>query len=373
VSGGAAARPTRPLRETPSGGAAARPTRPLRKAPSDALPAVLAIDGGNSKTDAALVAPDGTVLASARGPGTEGATDLPDTLRLLAGLIARLQAQAGRSGYPAAQHLSACVANADLPEEEAQLAAALRAQGWTVSSAVFNDTFAVLRAGLPPGPRSAGPQSTGSYWGVAVTCGAGINCVGLAPDGRTARFLALGTITGDWGGGHGLGKAALWWAMRAEDGRGPDTALREAVAAHFGAQTVSGVAIGIHLGKLDEDNLAGLAPAVLAAAHAGDEVAARLVRKQASEVCTMAVAAMRRLDLLGSATPVVLGGSLLSSRDPLLTGPIIAGLAERAPRATVHIADIPPVAGAALLGLDHLGASETVQRRLQTCYATPPP
>ncbi|MBO0775691.1 MAG: hypothetical protein J2P34_05205, partial [Actinobacteria bacterium] len=35
-----------------------------------ALPAVLAIDGGNSKTDVALVAADGTVLARQRGGGT---------------------------------------------------------------------------------------------------------------------------------------------------------------------------------------------------------------------------------------------------------------------------------------------------------------
>jgi len=34
------------------------------------LPAVLAIDGGNSKTDVALVAADGSLLASVRGPGT---------------------------------------------------------------------------------------------------------------------------------------------------------------------------------------------------------------------------------------------------------------------------------------------------------------
>ena len=54
---------------------------------------------------------------------------------------------------------------------------------------VDNDTFAVLRAGTERG------------WGVAVVCGAGINCVGVSPDGRHARFPALGTITGDWGGG----------------------------------------------------------------------------------------------------------------------------------------------------------------------------
>src|SRR6202000_3094865 len=32
--------------------------------------AVLAIDGGNSKTDVALIGADGALLASARGPGT---------------------------------------------------------------------------------------------------------------------------------------------------------------------------------------------------------------------------------------------------------------------------------------------------------------
>jgi N-acetylglucosamine kinase-like BadF-type ATPase len=33
------------------------------------VPAVLAVDGGNSKTDVALVDADGGVLGAARGPG----------------------------------------------------------------------------------------------------------------------------------------------------------------------------------------------------------------------------------------------------------------------------------------------------------------
>ena len=36
---------------------------------ADGLAAVLAIDGGNSKTDVALIGWDGTVLAAVRGPG----------------------------------------------------------------------------------------------------------------------------------------------------------------------------------------------------------------------------------------------------------------------------------------------------------------
>jgi N-acetylglucosamine kinase-like BadF-type ATPase len=335
---------------------------------SGALPAVLAIDGGNSKSDLALVAGDGTLLASVRGPGMTK-PDLTATLGLLTSLIDQAQRQAGRPGCPVARHLSACVANADLPEEEEALAAALRAQGWSDTTKVVNDTFAVLRAGLDtPATAGASPAAGGPaerHWGVAVTC---------APDGRTTGFLALGGITGDWGGGHGLGRAALWWAMRAEDGRGPDTGLRGAVAAYFGVPSVREVAIGIHLGTISEAALGELAPAVLALAGTGDDVAAGLLRRQAGEICTMALTAMRRLGLTGLATPVVLGGSVLAARDPMLTAGVIEGIRTGAPHAAVRITDVPPVAGAALLGLDRLGAGPAAERRLRADYAerTPP-
>ena len=345
---------------------------------SGARPAVLAVDGGNSKSDLALVADDGTVLASVRGPGITK-PDLARTLGLLTSLIGQAQRQADRPGCPVARHLSACVANADLPEEEEALAAALRAQGWSDTTEVVNDTFAVLRAGLdaaaPAGPSpAAGPApldggAAERHWGVAVTCGAGINCVGVAPNGRKTGFLALGETTGDWGGGHGLGKAALWWAMRAEDGRGPETALRGAVAAHFGVPSVRDVAIGIHLGTISEAALRELAPAVLALAGTGDDVAARLVRRQAGEICAMALTVMRRLGLTGLATPVVLGGGMLAARDPMLTAGVTDGIRAGAPHAAVRITDVPPVAGAALLGLDHLGAGPEAERRLRAHYA----
>jgi N-acetylglucosamine kinase-like BadF-type ATPase len=333
------------------------------------LPAVLAVDGGNSKTDAALVAADGTVLATARGPGTAGAVHLAGTLAVLADLAARVQRDAGLAGRPVARHLSGCMANADLPEEAERLAEAIRAERWSQTTDVANDTFAVLRAGLPL--EGAAPGGPAQHWGVAVTCGAGINCVAVAPSGQTTGFLSFGDITGDWGGGHGLGKAALWWAMRAEDGRGPDTALRPAVAAHFRVQAAREVAIGIHLGTVSENDLLGLAPVLLAAAGAGDRVARDLVDKQAAEICTMAVAAMRRLGLSGLATPVILGGGLLTARDPLLTASICREFAGRAPRALVHIVEVPPVAGAALLGLDRVGAGPDAEQRLRAAYGRP--
>jgi N-acetylglucosamine kinase-like BadF-type ATPase len=277
----------------------------------------------------------------------------------MAGLIARAQDQAGLTGQPAARHICACVANADLPEEQERLAAALRAMGWGATTQVANDTFAVLRAGL---------NEPGTPWGVAVTCGAGINCVGVDPAGRTTGFLALGGISGDWGGGQGLGQAALWWAARAEDGRGPDTALRGAVAAHFGLGCVRDVTIGLHVGKLSDEALRGLAPVVLEASDAGDAVARGLVRRQAEEIAVMALTAMRRLGLDALRTPVVLGGGLLTARNPLLTSEVTERIAAAAAHAAVTIVAVPPVAGAALLGLDHVGAGPEAERRLRAAY-----
>jgi N-acetylglucosamine kinase-like BadF-type ATPase len=329
------------------------------------LPAVLAVDGGNSKTDVALVAADGTLLGTARGAGARSAEgkEVVAWLEELAGLIGQVQRQAGTSGRPAARHTSACVANADLPDEVERLGAALAARGWSQTTDARNDTFAVLRAGLDGTAAPGAP-----HWGVAVTCGAGINCVGVHPDGRTTGYLALGAISGDWGGGHGLGYKALWWAVRAEDGRGPQTALRGAVAGHFGVPTVRDVTLGLHLGKISKGALLGLAPVLLAVAAAGDEVARDLVRRLAEEICVMAVVAMRRLGLTAEPTPVVLGGGLMTARDPLLLSEITERITAAAPRATVSVVAVPPVAGAALLGLDHVGAGAEAERRLRTAY-----
>ena len=62
---------------------------------------------------------------------------------------------------------------------------------------------------------------------------------------------------------------------------------------------------------------------------------------------------MRRLGLGDQPVPVVLGGGVLTARDPLLTAEITKRLADEVPLAAPCIVDIPPVAGAALLGLDH--------------------
>jgi N-acetylglucosamine kinase-like BadF-type ATPase len=306
---------------------------------------VLAVDGGNSKTDLALVRSDGKVLGLARGPlssphrvGLEGSLEVLGALLREALGEAGLQEENGR----VADIAELLMAGVDFASEEDELRQAVEHRGWADAVSVGNDTFAILRAGTEQG------------WGVAVVCGAGINCVGVSPDGRHARFAALGPTTGDWGGGYDVGLAALSAAARSEDGRGPRTALQQAVPAYFGLATPAELGEAIHRGRVPLGRLEELPPLVFGAAGS-DLVAGEIVDRLASEVVALARVAVERLQLADQSAEVLLGGGLLRSGDGRLIGAIDAGLREVDPSLIVRRASSPPIVGAALLGLDDLG------------------
>jgi N-acetylglucosamine kinase-like BadF-type ATPase len=323
---------------------------------------VLAFDAGNSKTDVALVAADGSVLGTARGGGFE-----PQNIgaaAAVAGLEPLVIAAAASAGLevgdvPLVRQVSACLANADLPIEEERLATAFESYGWGESVYVTNDTFALLRAGVDE-PR-----------GVAVVCGAGINCAGLLPDGRTARFPALGKLSGDWGGGQHLAEEAIWAAARADDGRGPTTALVTALTTHYNVPSLTALLEAFHLGDLPFTRKLEATPVLFHVAAAGDAVAAEIVHQQAQEIVSMATIALRRLDLLDDPVPVVLGGGVLTAGHPLLVETVVRLLANAAPKAIPRVIDVPPVVGAALLGLDHTAAAPSAQAALRSAFASP--
>ncbi|MFD5766172.1 N-acetylglucosamine kinase [Streptomyces sp. NPDC127049] len=317
---------------------------------------LLAVDAGNSKTDAAVLAPDGTVLGTARGGGFQ--PPLVGVAAAVDGLEEIVGRAAADAGVPLDfAHVTACLANADLPVEEAALEQELLERGWSRSVRVHNDTFAILRAGLDE-PR-----------GVAVVCGAGVNCVGMTPDGRTARFPAIGKISGDWGGGGGLSDEALWFAARAEDGRGEPTELAVALPAHFGRKTMYALIEALHLGLIPQARRHELVPVLFRVATEGDAVALSLVHRMAEEVVALSTVALRRLGLLDEEAPVVLGGSVLAARHPQLEDRLRELLAERAPKAVVRFVTAPPVLGAGLLALDESGADAGAAERLRGHYA----
>lgn len=336
-------------------------------------PAVLAVDGGGSKIDVVLAARDGSVVGGARIQPHEGDGRDPSTLSARSpdpgypGPIrdaidgALRDAGIDPQDRPIAKVGAFCLAGADLPADERRIQRWLRERDWTTETLLRNDTFAVLRAG------------TDRTWGVGVVCGFGTNCSGVAPDGRTFRLPALGWIAGDWGGGSDIGEAALWHAMRSEDGRGDRTLLATSVPGHFGLRRPRQLMEAMYFGRISTGRVAELPPLVFAAAAEGDPLARSIVERQADEIVSMTGTAIRRLRMTRLDVHVVLGGGIFRNGFGPFFERIEDGVCRIAPAASVRILEAPPVAGAALLGLDHLGASRAAGTRLRAALTDRPP
>lgn len=317
-------------------------------------PAVLAVDGGGSKIDAALLRKDGTVLGAARIRTREFDENGGDGhMQQVVDAVVAACADAGTSldRFPVADLGVFCLAGADLPADDRKIARWLHGRGLVGEDLVRNDTFAVLRAG------------TDRSWGVGVVCGTGINCSGVAPDGRIARFPAVGPISGDWGGGGDLGSAAVWFAIRSEDGRGEKTSLAEAVPRVFGYRRPRQLLEALYYERVDPERVLDVAPIVFHEAEAGDAVARSIVDRQADEVVAMAGTAIKRLRMARLDVHVVLGGGIFRNDDARFFARIDDGLRAVAPGVSIRLLTSPPLIGAALLGLDRLGASEPSKAR----------
>jgi N-acetylglucosamine kinase-like BadF-type ATPase len=295
---------------------------------------VVAVDGGGSKTDVVVADSSGAVLARHRGPGCSlHAVGLTRAVAVIDESVHEAVRVADLS--PESVALAGCYLTAmDLPSEQEAMREALARAPWASRLVVDNDVFALLRAG------------TDAADAAVVVCGTGINGAAIRADGATARILALGHRSGDWGGGSGLAEEVLWYAARAEDGRGAPTALRAALLAWTGRASVHEVITDVHLGVLDVSSWWDRVPEIFALAHEGDEVARSLVVRQGAEIAAMAGSLLARLDLAGSQVPVVLGGGIAASGDELLLRAAADELAARAPRARLVVSQRPPVDGA---------------------------
>ena len=98
----------------------------------DAEPAVLAFDGGSTKTDVVLVSRDGAVLGRARvGPSNHQLVGLEGTVESLGAAIAAVSEDANLDGRPRPVCPIGvyCLAGIDLPVDEDKLAPAIDARG----------------------------------------------------------------------------------------------------------------------------------------------------------------------------------------------------------------------------------------------------
>ncbi len=309
---------------------------------------LLAVDGGNSKTDVVLLTADGTMVAASRQPTvSHQQVGLAEAGHRLHRQVSDLALAAGWSGSDPVTSLGVlCLAGMDLPSDARALTRVHGRSGIAAELILENDTVAGLRAGSPDG------------WGVGVVVGEGINGVGIALDGRRARFAGLGPISGDRGGGSSLGMEALGAAVRAQDARGGPTLLETLVPAHFGLRRPLDVTTALYAGRIDDGRVSELAAVAVEAARRGDAVAGLLIGALADECAAFVLAAIRRLGLARLGVPVVLSGGVARGARDLLVDAVADRIGVVAPLARVVVLDAPPVLGAALLALDRVAPGD---------------
>jgi len=301
------------------------------------------VDGGNSKTDVALVSERGELLARVRGAAVSHQVPGQDARRgyeRLAALVDEARQQAELPASARASLAVYCLAGADFPSDIRLIRQEIARHGLADDEVVLNDCFGALRAGAPKG------------WGVVLICGRGINAAAVGPDGHRARFAGIGTLSGDWGGAGELGTEAIGAAIRARDGRGPRTTLERVVADHFDRKTPEAVMLAMYEERLSSRRLDELAPSVFREAAGGDAVARALVDRLADELSGMAIALIKRLKLRKQDVDVVLAGGTFNTKESGFYSRLEGAVLAVAPGARFVRSGLPPVAGAALLALD---------------------
>ena len=156
------------------------------------------------------------------------------------------------------------------------------------------------------------------------------------------------------GGGFPIDQLALHGIIRAEDGRGPKTALTSAVLAATGHESVADLLRALTRKAYTLSHTA-IRPAVFQTAVSGDPVAVGIVSTFGRELGLLATNLIAKFALEGTASFVVASGSLFTR-----TGPLLFDVFQR----TVHGADAtarvrlnrrPPVAGAVRAALQSWG------------------
>jgi N-acetylglucosamine kinase-like BadF-type ATPase len=323
------------------------------------MPCVLAVDGGNTKTIAIVATIDGTLLGTAHGgcgdiynalPDDDAHDDAHEGARDSAGAALANVERTVRDALAAAQVPAAelavgvfNMAGADWPEDIEFWHHALTERGFGRTIIVQNDALGVLYLGSPDAT------------GVSVVCGTGVATGARAPDGRVWH-------TSYWqdeaqGNAH-LGQKTLVAVYRSALGIEPPTSLTARVLSYFGVPSAEELLHLFHNRRHPAPRRVDrLAPILLDEAHAGDAVAARIVREHGETLGDIALAAARKVGMEESAFHLVLAGGVFRHPTTALADAIVARVRLTTPKVRPTRTPHDPIAGVLVQALITAGVA----------------
>jgi N-acetylglucosamine kinase-like BadF-type ATPase len=293
------------------------------------MQAVLGIDGGGTRTRAAIIAGE-RVLAHGECGSIKrlrvGAEAAEENLRAL---LKNLYAQAGVSAVCAA---SVGVASASMPGTREWIAAVF--QDFKVErSEVVGDEVIALDAAFRGGP------------GILQIAGTGSNTIGRAPDGSRESAGGWSSRLGDEGSGYWIGLHGVRRALHAHDREEPTQILKR-VGEIWGTPSLDDL---INLGdSTPGPDFAALAPAMNELAEAGDPIALGVLRQAAADLVEFVLlvrAKLRRKHGIAGEVPVAWTGGVIEKMT-LVREAFFAGLSAAAPQMPVGREAIVSLQGA---------------------------
>jgi len=198
-------------------------------------------------------------------------------------------------------------------------------------------------------------------WGVVLVSGTGSNCRGWDREHkREGRVTGHGVLMGDGVGGTELMHRCMQlvgysWSMRR-----PKTALADAMVDLTGAKDIEDLLRGYT--EYEYAIGAEAAPVVFRLAEQNDQIALELVRWAGVELGEMANGVIRQLEFEKIAFDVILTGSMFKGGS-MLIDPMRETILDLAPNARFVELDVPPVIGAAILGMEAGGLQATKEIR----------
>ena len=299
---------------------------------------VIGVDAGATKTEAVVANLEGHPVGAGRsGCGNWEVVGEKSAAEAIFDAI-RQALERARVNLSQVRNAHMGLAGLDWPEDEPRLRAALAQHLGSVPVTLENDAFL--------GTRACTPDTNG----IAVAAGSGVCSSYLGADGERYLYGYFAEL----GGGFPIDQLALHAIIRAEDGRGPKTALTAAILDATGHESVAELLRALTRKAYTLSHTA-IRPAVFQTAASGEPVAVGIVSMFGRELGLLATNLIEKYALEGSEPFVVASGSLFTRTGPLLFD-VFEGAVHRVDAsARVRLNRRPPVAGAVRAALQSWG------------------
>lgn len=302
---------------------------------------MVGVDGGGSKTEAAIIDANLRVIGEGRsGPSNPLRVGIAGAAAAVREAIDNACAKAKlRRGDLVAAEIG--LAGARRRELRERLRETLTPLGVGEIEVVTDADIALYGA-------------TGGAPGLVVISGTGSICCGINARGK--RFCAggWGPVAGDEGGGAWLARRALRAIAYASDGRGPLTALTELACAYFHVTAADDLTTAIYSPTITNERLAGFGRDVVDAGKRRDPVAQQIVAEGGAELGRAAVAVIRHLQMEHERFQIAYVGGVFRAAGDLILNPLRVEVKKVAPRAYFEPPHFAPAVAAARMARERI-------------------